>query len=371
MKTTGLLLSAVLLAASAGVVPTSASAALDKSDNIDLVEHLPYAHAGDMGSGGAEIAGHGNYLYAAQMGPAGGIHVLDVSGRKARRVSFIPCPGNHTDVEVVEPGVIAVAAEAGLCAGLTLYDVGRPRRPRVLSWVALHPHTITVYPGRPVVYGSGGGVGRDTGKEYIVDASDPRKPRTSSYQPNSLGCHDVAFHITEEEQLAVCVGGGEGQVWDVSDPLAPTTIGHIPVAGQLPHSIAISPDGSYLVIGEESPGSECGGPGGMLFVYDFSTRQAPVLLSAYESPYDYPPGPAVHYCSPHSSFIPGTDRLVSAWGLGGVDVLDLTDPARPREIAHYVGTDDETTYYWTAEYHRGRIWASDRVRGLDVLRLGE
>lgn len=57
--------------------------------------------------------------------------------------------------------------------------------------------------------------------------------------------------------------------------------------------------------------------------------------------------------------------------MGGVEILDLSDPSAPQEVVHYVGTQKDQTYYWGAKYYRGRIWANDRVRGLDVLAISD
>jgi hypothetical protein len=72
-------------------------------------------------------------------------------------------------------------------------------------------------------------------------------------------------------------------------------------------------------------------------------------------------------CTAHNfNFIPGTKMLVAAWISGGTNVIDLTDPASPKEVAHY--SPDEAvamSSYW----YRGLIFVADFARGLDVLEL--
>lgn len=356
------------------LAPAPASiAAVDKSPNITLVAHHPYPGARDPFSGGSELAAQGRWLYSAQLGDEGGLHIFDRSRRRPRRASFMGCGGEHADVEVVGPGLIAFAHESTTCsAGLLLVDVSDPARPRRRGSVSIDPHTITAYPGKPFIYVSGGGLGKARGDEWIVDASDPDHPEVvATFRPNPAGCHDLDFFVTKEEQLAVCVGGGEGQVWDVSDPFAPATIGHVPVLGALPHSVAISPDGRYIAIGEESAAGECATPLGSMQLFDFSIRQAPILLAHYETPYDSEPPAEFSFCSPNFVFIPRTPYLLTTWGRAGLIVLDISAPTSPKEVAHYVATGDDPTYYWGIEYRRGLIWANDRARGLDVLELDD
>lgn len=142
------------------------------------------------------------------------------------------CPGTHSDVEVIRPGLVAFSTETGLCfgGGIGFIDVTNPRKPRLLGRVLLQPHEITVHPTEPIVYATNAGLGRDGGNTHIVDASDPRNPKVRTpFMSTPMGCHEVAVHVSESEQVAACVGGGQGQVWDISDPFEPSLIGAVRV----------------------------------------------------------------------------------------------------------------------------------------------
>jgi hypothetical protein len=68
-------------------------------------------------------------------------------------------------------------------------------------------------------------------------------------------------------------------------------------------------------------------------------------------------------CTAHNfSFLPGTRLLAAAWYRGGMNVVDWRDPDAPEEVAHFR---TQRTTYWSAYWHRGRIYANGR-RGLDV-----
>ncbi|MFN2388679.1 MAG: LVIVD repeat-containing protein [Actinomycetota bacterium] len=365
---------------------SGASAHVDKSDNVKLVSTFKYKIDPDnkFFTAGTDLAFSGKYVYAAQQGPeTAGIHIIDASGKKPREVGFFKCSASQNDVAVVRPGLLANAYHSGNCGGpgggVSLIDVRNPKRARVLGAVTNLPggsHTLTVYPGKPIIYASPGGLANGGGTEQILDVSNPRKPKVAAtYLPSRIGCHDLTFSFTKERKLAVCAGLTETQIWDVSDPLAPETIGRIvnPLMF-FPHSAAVTDDGRYLVLGDEAfAADDCvGGPLGALWVYDISNPAAPVPMSYYGASR----GPAVSspevdrgdWCTAHLfNFVPGTYTLVSSWYAAGMNVLDLSDPRMPREIAHY--QEDETNY-WSAYWYDGRIWANDRERGaLDVFEV--
>jgi hypothetical protein len=81
---------------------------------------------------------------------------------------------------------------------------------------------------------------------------------------------------------------------------------------------------------------------------------------------DAAPGRA-EWCTAHLyNFIPGTYVMVASWYNGGMNVIDWSDPSNPQEIEHYWS---EEANYWSAYWYRGRIYANDRRRGLDVFEV--
>ncbi len=367
-------------------LPAAASDAADKSKNVKHVAFFPYENKEkDFFAGGTDIDFSGKYVYAMQQGDNGGIHIIDASGSKPKKVSFFHCPGGQNDVAVVKPGLVALGYHESTCngpagGGVQLVDVRNPKKPKLLGAVNDLPggtHTLTVYPGKPIIYASPGGLANGNGVEQIIDVSNPAKPKVAAtYTPQRIGCHDVNFFVQKKEKLAVCVGAGEAQVWDVSDPLKPQTIGHVAVPAQFPHSVEFTDDGELMVIGDEAiAGNDCvGGPTGSIWVYDWTVRQVPVLVGHIGPKRGPLPAGSSNYnrntwCSAHLfNFVPGTHTLVSSWYAGGMSVIDLSNPSMPKEIAHYMGT-DEITNYWAAYWYDGRIYANDRVRGLDVFEV--
>ena len=363
----------------------------DQTDNVKLIESFPYVNKGEgtdrFFMAGTDMAFSGKYVYAMQQGDDGGIHIVENKPSGPKHVNFFPCPGEQNDIAVVKPGLVAIAFHNTLCGGqgggIRLVDVKNPMKPKLLGIVNDLPggtHTLTVYPGEDIIYASPGGLPTNGGgTEQIIDVSNPSKPKVvGTFSPNPSGCHDVNFYVTKDEKLAVCVGAGEGQVWDVSDPTAPATIGHIPVPAQFPHSVEFTHDGKYMVIGDEAiAGNDCvGGPTGSIWIYDWMVRELPVLVGHIGPKRGPLPVGSSNYdrdtwCSAHLfNFVPGTYNLVASWYAGGMSVIDISNQQTPTEIAHYMGTGDDITNYWSAYWYDGRIWANDRGVGrLDVFEV--
>jgi hypothetical protein len=373
-----------LAAAAASIAP--ATAEVDKSANVKRVAHFAFKNKdADFFQGGTDIDFSGKYVYAMQQGPNGGIHIFKQTKGKPKKVSFFPCPGEQNDIATVKPGLVALGYHSTTCggpgAGIRLVDVKNPKKPKLLGSVNDLPggtHTLTTYPGKPIIYASPGGLANGNGIEQIIDVSNPKKPKVAAtYTPQQIGCHDLSFRITKSEKLAFCAGAGEAQIWDVSNPLKPTTIAHVAVPAQFPHSVATTFDGKYMIIGDEAiAGNDCvGGPTGSLWVYDISVRQAPILVGTHSVPRGQLPVGSSNYnrntwCTAHLfNFIPGTYTLVSSWYSAGISVIDFSNPSLPQEVAHYMGTEDDITNYWSAYWYKGQIFANDRVKGLDVFEV--
>ncbi len=355
------------------VVPAAGARreAADKSDNIKLVKNFPF-------KGGADIAYDGRYVYAVQ-GLAvepGGLRIFDP--RSLKELAFFKCP-TWTDVKPIERGLIAFDGGPG-CAGLEGYgvvflDTRNPRRIKVVGTVEASFHTFRNYPSKRVLYLSPNGCCGDLegGKETIIDLRNPKRPEIAgAYTSYGLGCHDVWIHVDKSKKIAACAGGAETQLWDVSDPFAPRTLSRIPTPQVFfNHSAAISSDGKLLVVGDEAHVlTECaGGPSGDLWIYDISNPAAPVFKGTFTldrgtAVSSFWVDPGNEWCSVHNyEFVPGTHTLLAGWYAGGTNVIDLSDPSNPKEIAHYMH--DETSV-WGAYWIEGRVWATDYDRGLDV-----
>lgn len=372
---------------------STAAAPVEKSSNVRLIKNFSY-------QGGSELAMNGKYVYGAQWDghtdrgenpDQGGVHIFDVSGRLPKEVGFLHCPGNDNDVAVVKPGIIALGFHRNVCfpegSGLLLADVSNPAQPRLLGGVRVPDgvHTMTPLPGTPYIYTSPGGGTGPFGGQTVVDVSNPRKPKIAATFQGTLGqCHDWSFSVAEPDQpLGFCAGGGgtwadgEISIWDVSDPLSPGFVSQIvnPTM-QFPHYALASPDGELLAVQDENYAlHECftgKTPMGSIWFYDISNPELPRPVGHADPPRGDDgvgtlPGWVESWCtSHHYNFVPGTRMLVTGWYTAGTNVLDLSDPSAPKEIAYY---NPDDAIVWTAHWHKGRIYVSDFNRGLDVIEV--
>lgn len=218
-------------------------------------------------------------------------------------------------------------------------------------------------------------------------------------------CHDIAVNVTLRLAAAACAE--QAQVWrikgnglpDTANPLwvyddtsdETGTTGSAADTGVVVdfwHSATFSWDGTIVKFEDESFSSgSCPpttpGPGetatqagdtGRLFFFDTSSGN---LLGQImpSKPWE------TEYCSAHlGNFVPTTDGknlLVYAWYMGGVTVIDASNPASPTEAAYYDGAggippspDDVNGFdNWAAYWYEGpalpgsnlTIYATDGV----------
>ena len=391
---------AVVLLAAVAVQPASASAVVSKSENVKPISHIKYW-------GGSHLTFGGDYAYAAQWNgrgerpKVGGIHIIDISGQP-REVGFFKCAGADTDVAFVEPGVVAVGHHDAACnplepgkgeddSGLYTIDVSDPRRPEMMGSLNLprdvegqdrsgrQNHSISKYPGKPIIYTNSGGLPSNGQMlTHVIDVSNPNKPKVmADFRADfpSTGCHDFSFHFDKRGKFGFCSGLGGTSIWDVSNPAKPEVISHIvnPLI-QFSHYSVASADGKILAINDENiTANDCveqETPTGAVWFYDISDVENPEFIS-YHSPrrgggpvgsFEAPWGT----CTSHDFNWADNRRVVVPWYSGGFSVIDVKDPSAPKEIAHYQA---EGGSMWSAHYYKGRIYTNDQLRGFEAFEV--
>ena len=119
-------------------------------------------------------------------------------------------------------------------------------------------------------------------------------------------------------------------------------------------------------------------PWGGLRIWDTSDLGRPRQVAVYQTPNSLAfPAPNDGYFSVHNPEVVG-DLAVLAWWTDGVRVLDISDPANPREVAAYVPPAvsnpqrvvfPDETLIWGVSILGDLVLASDVNSGLHVLRL--
>lgn len=319
---------------------------------LKVLAHVAY-------SNGTDISFAGDRVFFTQSGTVadGIVRTMDVSGRKPELIGEFKCGGNQNDVAAITSDLIAVGSHSGTCgpqpaSGVNLIDVSDPETPQHLGFALLPggTHTLTVHPTEPLIYASNS-INDPT---FIIDISNPLAPIAT---PSDLStCHDITFHTTTLEQLAFCASGGQNtQIWDVSDARAPTVISTIEdVRIGYHHEAMATPDGKYLVIGDEDSRGSCTGnikkrEFGALSIYDIKNREKPKLVGFVNGPR----GPSV--CWAHNFNFVDDRTLVIGWWQAGTSVIDLSRPAKPREITYF---QPDSLAVWSSYFYRDRIFVN-------------
>jgi len=404
----------------AGAMPAGATHdADDHSANLHLLSNSPRTSAVSQ----SDFAFWGRTAYA---GNYDGFRVLDISDPdNITELADVKCRGQQGDVtvwrsllfvSVDRPTTTADCSGTDTPGGATgfegirIFDVSDPTSPAFVSAVPTDcgSHTHTLIPdesnGRVLLYISSyptsflgptpfgtdcqrlnpdGSQGHSKISVVGVPLDDPTSAAVvaepefplSDFRgtPGARGCHDIQVFLELDLAAAACLS--EGQVWDISDPLQPTTLHRVfhPDV-DIWHSAAFTWDGELVVFGDEFAGG--GGPGctdpedslGRIYFYRTDDPSAP--LGSYKIP--RPQGSQI--CTMHNfNVIPVTGRyaLVAASNMGGTTVVDFTDPSAATEVAYYDSQQPPNASPWSSYWYNNFIYANDRARGVDVLLLSD
>jgi hypothetical protein len=192
-------------------------------------------------------------------------------------------------------------------------------------------------------------------------------------------CHDIT--VFPELNLAAGACSGNGIIFDITDPAKPTRIDEVTDEGfAYWHSATFNNDGTKVLFTDEWGG----GMRARCRAWDPLTWGANAIYDIVDGKLEFRshfkiPAPQVESenCVAHNGSIipvPGRDIFVQAWYQGGISVIDFTDSSNPVEIGYFDRGpyfDDEliTGGFWSVYWYQGRIYGTEIVRGLDVLKL--
>ena len=194
--------------------------------------------------------------------------------------------------------------------------------------------------------------------------------------PGFRGCHDIQVFLALELAAAACLS--EGQIWDISNPMNPTTVDRVFNEDiDIWHSAAFTWDGDTVIFGDEFAGG--GGPGcndpedtlGRIYFHETDNPETPLGSYKIPRPQDG------QICTMHNfNVVPvkGRDVLVAASNMGGTTVVDFTDPANATEIAFFDAQTEAgplVSSPWSSYWYNGFIFTNDRGRGVDALLLSD
>ncbi len=192
-------------------------------------------------------------------------------------------------------------------------------------------------------------------------------------------CHDITVFPARNIAAGACAGNGI--LFDISDPLNPQRIDAVVDKGfAYWHSATFNNEGTKVLFTDEWGGGmmpRCRAfdplDWGADAIYDIVGGKLE-FRSYFKMP---APQNEQENCVAHNGSVvpvPGRDIFVQAWYQGGISVIDFTDSAKPVEIAYFDrGPIDKEHLtaggYWSAYWYDGKIYATEILRGLDVLAL--
>lgn len=192
-------------------------------------------------------------------------------------------------------------------------------------------------------------------------------------------CHDITAF--PERKIAAGACSGNGILFDITDPLKPRRLDAVVDKGfAYWHSATFNNDGTKVIFTDEWGG----GMRPRCRAWDPLTWGADAIYDIVDGKLEFRghfkmPAPQLEEenCVAHNGSIvpvPGRDLFVQAWYQGGLSVVDFTDSANPVEIAYFdrgpIDAEDLVLGgYWSTYWYRGRIYGTEIVRGLDVLKL--
>jgi hypothetical protein len=244
---------------------------------------------------------------------------------------------------------------------------------------------------RRLIYAGGSADGFEGNFVSIIDISAPTRPRevgrwwmpgqqvAEGEKPErSEAFHRVHHPLRLGDRLYVSLWHEGFAILDISDITRPRLVSHVAdrPAGGAPTHTAL-PVGhriqgrNWLVVFDEEMGG--GNPPAHMRLYDITDERHPALAATFQVPAD-PSGKTGGRFGAHQphEFV-GTDNLVyAAWFSGGLRVIDISNPTKPREAGHYIPSPGRGARFAESNdvFVDGRrlIYLIDRISGLDILR---
>jgi hypothetical protein len=304
------------------VMPTLGRGAVTERFTSELTVRGPWAYTGSWGRRGTAL---GNVIY-----------VWDVTGAApALRDSVqvdpnpaAPTIGTVGDVQVTDDGrwLVAATEPAG---SLLVYSLDDPARPRLAARfttpdlaAGVHTAEVARVGGRLYAFCALDPAQGVPAKLAVVDLSDPTAPR--QVYVRAMGDPYVHDTYVRDGWLLTANWNGGITVWDVGargrgTPQAPDSVGAVRTVGGEAHNVWWGRDASggtrWAFVGEEGPGTTGNSSAGDVHVVDMADPARPREVGVFAVP-----GAGTHNFSVDTA----AGVLYAAYYNGGVRALDIT-----------------------------------------------
>lgn len=372
--------------------------------NADVWAHGQYAYVGTWGTSSAyptrcpatgvriiDLADPANPTLVGAVATIAGTSQEDVVVKRIETVNYLG--------DLLVTGIQACGANTAQ-RGIDLWDVTNPRQPQHLAFWESGPaapssargvHELYLFQRGDRAYVAAAVPSSEAlegvGDFQLVDVTDPRKPvRVGSWgtrldggiAPTAGQSHFAHSAWANEAGTMAIVSYWDAGVilLDISDPTNPTMIGRTPYPARSAgdsHSIWLAHDETIMLVADETLDTSLGS-WGFLRIFDIRNPAQPVQIGQYATPNSATTRRDGTYTI-HNPFVVG-DRAFLSWYTDGIRVLDIGNPAAPREVAAYVPpaaidpyrSFTDTAQVWGVYVQGNLVLASDINAGLFVLR---
>lgn len=350
---------------------------------------------------GMQVMRHGDTLYVGHAGTTGaGTSILDVSAPdQPKLVAQWDAPANtHTHKVQIADGLLLVNHErfpyrpktplGPHSAGVAIYRLDDPFEPKQIAfWESggKGVHRI-VWEGGRYAHMSGTPAGFTDRIWMTIDLAEPERPELAArwWWPGQwteggetadwVNGYRVAAHHGLAEGKHTYLGYDDANlvVLDTSDPTAPREVSRLQWGGGATHTCLPLAGRGLLVATDEQQHDGPHGEERRIHLIDIADPSAPRYLRTLPAPdtsFDELPqryGPHNLHENRDGSY--RSNRVVFAtYFSAGLRVYDLSDPADPREVAHWVseapaGSPVPQSNDLFVDEH-GLIWVTDRGTG--------
>lgn len=184
---------------------------------------------------------------------------------------------------------------------------------------------------------------------HIVDVTDPAKPRLAGTAGTAGAAYDVAV---ADNRLYVAAWSAGLEVHDISDPAAPRRLGAAPTRANA-QAVAVGDGVAY--VGDWSAVVDGPDPEFGVVALDVTDPARPREIGHLNTP-----GWA-------GDLMLDGRTLFVADGPGGLRVLDVADPAAPREI----GAIPTAVRAYGIDHAAGRVYVADNAGGLRIVDVAD
>jgi hypothetical protein len=301
----------------------------------------------------------GNATITARAGAAREQFSVDVVGGAVKTMAIAPATPQIRTGDVVRFTLNVTDAAGRTINGLTptwLFSPGDGLIERDGAFVAYKPGTYTVSAtlGQHVASATATVVARDVRRPATVVGSLVR----SAYPTSEVWVHPngkVAYLGTLQAGIVYVV--------DVSNPSAPTIADSVVLNARVVNDVMTSEDGKVLVMTREGA----------------DNRKNGIAIYTLDDPLH--PKPASEFVDPvtsgvHSAYVNTQDKYgrfayITADGQGRLYIVDITDPAHPKQAATWeVPRTDAGRYLHDVDVRDGLLYASYLNDGLVILDVG-